>query len=227
MNKSLSLVFGLSADPVHVGHEASLAAAIGYLKQQSSLAEVIIVPVYAPNLIAGKQGPKATYQQRLHMCQLLARKLRQRYNTNITVSRIEERNYQLDHRLSYTYDTLDSLNKKALALLVNADHFSGVKPKFEQWYLWQEIIQKYTLIICQRPGYEVNMNFVQQLQNHADSNIHVIPEPMPDVSSTVIRKKIKENPYHIDLKNLLDKNIYQYINKNHIYHSAFINPHEQ
>ncbi|WP_395375407.1 nicotinate-nicotinamide nucleotide adenylyltransferase [Marinicella sp. W31] len=221
MDKPLSLVFGLSADPVHIGHEASLVAAIGYLKKQANLRRVIIVPVYAPNLIAGKQGPKATYTQRLHMCQLMARKLRQKHNIDITVSRIEERNYHLDHRLSYTYDTLDSLNQSALSLLVNADHFSGIKPKFEQWYRWRDIIQEYTLVICQRPGYSVNMDFIEQLQTHSDKSIHVLPDPMPNVSSTLIRNKIKDNPYNIDLKKILDPKIHQYIDKNHIYYSYF------
>jgi len=221
MSDSLSLVFGLSADPVHIGHEASLAAAIGFLKKRKCLREVIIVPVYAPNLIAGKQGPQASYSQRLWMCQLMARKLRQQYSIEITVSRIEERNYQLDHRLSYTYDTLNSLSKSSLALLVNADHFFGLKPKFEQWYRWQDIIQQYTVVICQRPGYQVNMDFIERLQAQTEKNIHLLQNVMPDVSSTLIRNTIKKNPQSTELKKLIDKRIHQYINNHRIYHRYF------
>ena len=221
MSKPLSLVFGLSADPVHIGHEKALSTAISYLQAQQRLSEVIIVPVYAPNLIAGKQGPQARYTQRLWMCQLLARQLRKQHGAEITVSRIEERNYLLDHRLSYTYDTLHSLKKTRLGLLVNADHFCGPKPKFEQWYRWQDIVSEFELLICQRPGYEINSDFISHLQDNKDGRIHVLPDTMPDVSSTLIRKTFKENPQDLVLKSLLNKKIHQYILKNRIYHRLF------
>lgn len=218
--KTLTLTFGLSADPVHNGHQQALSIAIDYIKnhRHMGLKRVMVIPVYVPNLISNKKKPAASYSERVWMCQLMAQNLREKYQIPITVSRIEKRNHLQSRKPNYSFNTLTSIAEKNIGLLISADHFSGTTPSFQQWYRWQDIIKKFHLIISQRPHYPINPLFIKQLQKQTNHPIHILNQEVLTAASSDIRKHIRKNGYTSYIKSLLDKKIYQYIKKKKLYY---------
>ncbi|MCF6301158.1 MAG: nicotinate-nicotinamide nucleotide adenylyltransferase [Proteobacteria bacterium] len=213
-----SLLFGLSADPPHKGHEQVIINSIEHLKKNNiPIGEFLLIPVYQPNLIAGKQQPGSSYKHRYQMCKLIADRLSKKLSTPIKVSQIEKGIHQKTDKINYSIDTLKTLDLKNSLLIVSADHFSGRWPKFQKWHQWQQILEISGLLINQRPGYKINLNYINKLKN-TNPNIHITkPKISIDISSTKIRNYFKNNSYNNDIYNYLSNNILNFIQKNQLY----------
>ena len=215
-NNSFYLVFGLTADPPHKGHEQVIINSHAYMKKAGLIVQQFdLIPTFEPNLIAGKRQPVADFEQRMAMCQIIADELNKTKNFNVQVNDIERFLAFATHQKSYSYQTLKAIDHPNKLFVLSADHFAGRWPKFRKWYMWESLVKENGLLIHQRPGHNINNSFIGQLQ---DINPHVfVAQGYPEqaVSSTQIRHSFKqENTASTDLLNPL---VYAYAQSNNIY----------
>ncbi len=214
MVKKFTLVFGLTADPIHKGHAQVIINSINYLcNQNKKIKRVIIIPVYSPNLIANKNKPVATFKQRYQMCCLVAKQLSRQLQCPIKVSKIEKKLAKKNHQPNYSYNTLKALQLKNPLFLVSADHFQGQKPKFSQWYKWQELIKISGLLINQRADTKINLMFIAQLKQQNKAVYLVEAKKTIAISSTQIRENIKDK----SIQKYLNKDVANYIAQHGVY----------
>ena len=190
MNKQtdISWVYGLTADPIHRGHEQVIKNTLNKAEEMGlETSSFILIPTYRPNLIADKSAPIASFEQRFDMCRLVAKDLSRKLNTDITVSDIEKTIHS--DKPSYTYNTLDALAKDHdnLILIISSDHAHGHAPKFRQWHRWQDLINRFGLMVHERPGHPINDCFIEHLKEH-NPNVYVTKnQPTIDISSSRLR----------------------------------------
>ncbi len=190
--KNFTWVFGLTADPIHRGHEQVIINTLEVAKNNYlSSEQVLLMPTYQPNLIDDKKAPQADFKDRLKMCSLTAEDLQSKIATTITVSDIEKTLYQKQQQPSFTYESLDALSSdyENLMLIISSDHAHGHAPKFRKWHRWDELISRFGLIIHERPGYPLNDCFVSYLKElNPAADVYVAKnQPSIEVSSSQIR----------------------------------------
>lgn len=118
-----------------------------------------------------------------------------------------------NNNIEYTYQILEKLSKEysedELYLIIGADNIVN----FDKWKNYEEIL-KYNLIILNRDG----INITQYLEklNKKDKYIIVNDLPNIDISSTMIRNKLKDNDYE-NLSMYLDEDVYEYIKEKKLY----------
>lgn len=110
---------------------------------------------------------------------------------------------------SYTIDTLTYLKERnpgyEFVLIMGSDVLST----FGKWKNHEEITMNYKRYIYPRPGFE-NINFKEH------RNIRVIDAPLIEVSSSFIRKALKQGK---NVRYFLPGEVYKYILKKHLYES--------
>lgn len=187
-------VFGASFDPPHNGH----LTIVNNVLRLKKIAQIILMPV---NIHPFAKKLTSTVH-RLAMAKLLEGK-------NIKVSDLEIKR----GKISYTIDTLNELKK-----LYPKDHFVWIIGEdqiknFKKWKSWQEIIEKFGLIVIPRKGFR---HSEKQTQNNKKDTIPIAINSFKliDVSSSEIKKRIKEGK---SIKNLVPKTIGNYIIQNRLY----------
>jgi nicotinate (nicotinamide) nucleotide adenylyltransferase len=209
--KAYNLIFGLSADPIHKGHEQAIINAIQTLSSHGNCVDhFCLVPVYQPNLIANKKAPVASFAHRINMCELVANRLSKKLNCPISVSQIEKQIAQATGQANYSLNTIKQLHLPNSLFVVSADHFSGRWPKFKKWHKWQEILQNSGLLINQRPGHKINQTFIKQLQRLNENVFISTDKNQINTSSTTIR-------HGIDGENYLSEDVSAYITQHSLY----------
>ena len=208
IKKRFSIIFGLTADPIHKGHEQVIINGVDYCRDNGiEIERFLLIPVYQPNLISDKKSPVASFEQRFFMCELVANRLSKQLNCDIQISGIEKELAETTGNKNYSFNTVKQLNIENTLFLVSADHFQGRWPKFRKWFKWQEILEYSGLLINQRPGHKINEGFIHQLKA-INPNIFLIHNSKTiDVSSSVIRKYFNLSP----IKELLSDDVVQYI----------------
>jgi nicotinate-nucleotide adenylyltransferase len=110
---------------------------------------------------------------------------------------------------SYTIDTLTYLKElhpaNDFVLIMGSDGLSTF-PKWKNFKVIEELYQRY---IYPRPGYPVNPEEY--------SNMMVVDAPQMEISSTFIRKALKEKR---DIRHFLPGNVYEYITRMHYYENS-------
>ncbi len=214
--KAYTLIFGLTADPIHKGHEQVIHNSYAFANKNGfEIAEFILAPTYQPNLIANKTEPRTAFEHRFAMCELVANELNENFKYQIKVSDIEEVLYKQTGQKSYSHDTLKALNKPRQLFVLSADHFSGRWPKFRKWYRWQELVENHGLMIHQRPGHSINQSFITSLKE-INPDVFVVKDlPSIDISSTYIRQQLAKNV--IPSETQLNPLIAEYISKHYLY----------
>ena len=212
MLSTYSIIYGLTADPIHLGHEQAIINGINFLKQQGyAISTFLIIPVYQPNLIVDKKAPVANFKHRVNMCEQVTKRLTKQLNCEITVSQIEQQIVKKTGQANYSLNTIKQLKLKNPLFMVSADHFQGRWPKFRKWYKWQEILQYSGLLINQRPGHEINQSFIEQLKEY-NSDIFIVENKLTvDTSSSEIRNNLNKN------RQYLSTDIYDFLLKNEVY----------
>jgi nicotinate (nicotinamide) nucleotide adenylyltransferase len=214
--ESFTLVFGLTADPPHRGHEQVIRNSFSWAQAQSlSIDRFVLVPTYQPNLIADKQQPRTPFKHRMQMCQLLARELAMALNSSIEVSDIERLLHQASGQKSYSFETLKHIQAEHRLFVLSADHFGGRWPKFRKWHQWQQLVKDNGLLIHQRPGHTINHSFIRQLRD-LNPHVYVVTGlPSVEVSSTHLRHILFQRKEPHDA--LLNPIIFNYLKKHHLY----------
>ncbi|MFC3193727.1 nicotinate-nicotinamide nucleotide adenylyltransferase [Marinicella sediminis] len=184
-----TLIFGLTADPPHAGHEQVVINSYQWAKDHGlGIERFVLVPTYQPNLIAGKQQPGTAFTHRLTMCQLLAEHISNEHQFRAEVSDVEKHLFKETGTKSFSVDTLRRVAAKRRLFVLSADHFGGRWPKFRKWHQWHNLVRENGLLIHQRPGHSINNSFIKQLQEINSSVFVVSGKPAVNVSSTHLRQ---------------------------------------
>ncbi len=164
------LFFG-SFNPIHTGH----LIIANYMANHTDLAEVWLV-VSPHNPLKDKRALIKMYD-RLEMAKLATENAE-----NIRVSDVE---FSLPQP-SYTIDTLAHLHErypeKKFVLIMGADNLLSLK----KWKNYEVLLRDYEIFVYPRPGANT-----QEWENHP--SVTFTDTPLMEISSTFIRKAIKEN----------------------------------
>lgn len=187
----IGLYFG-SFNPLHIGH----LAIANYMVEFSDLDEIWLV--VSPQNPLKKKSSLLNEFDRFDMVELALKD-----NLRIKPSDIE---FNLP-KPSYTIDTLTYLSEKNpkynFNLIVGADSLQS----FHKWKNYEKILKHYNLYVYPRP----NCN-IDEFKDH--KNVNIINAPLMEVSSSFIRKSIKENK---DIRYFLPTEVYKYIKKMNFY----------
>jgi nicotinate-nucleotide adenylyltransferase len=173
---------GGTFDPVHNAHLAMARAALEAL----GLERLLWVPTGAPKYRAPASASPA---HRLAMLRL-ALDAEPRYV-------IDERELAPGHS-GYTIDTLESLGGRPV-LLMGADQYA----KFETWHHWREILERATIAVFDRPGFQA-----------PDGRAQHLPLAPMDISASGIRARAARGE---DIAALVPPAVARYIARHRLY----------
>ncbi len=121
---------------------------------------------------------------------------------NLRCSTIE---FQLP-KPSYTIDTLAYLEENYpghnFSIIMGSDSFQNIS----KWKNSQLLVSKYPFLIYIRPGFDV--------KNNVGVNVEIVKAPLLDISSTIIRERIKNG---ISVRFFVPDVVHEEIVKNHYY----------
>ncbi len=189
----VGLFFG-TFNPIHIGH----MIIANYMAEFSDLDEVWFVIT-----------PQSPFKQK---SSLLSNHHRLAI-ANIAVEDFSKlKTSDIEFKLSqpnYTIHTLINLEEKypqyQFCLIMGEDNLKG----FHKWKNFETILEAYELYVYPRISEEKTEN---QLKNHL--KIHTVNAPIVQVSSTFIRKAIKENN---DIRTMLPFGVWNYIDEMNFY----------
>ena len=194
---NIGLYFG-SFNPIHHGH---LIIAT-HLINQTDLDEVWMM--VSPHNPFKSSAILLNEQHRYHLVQTALGD-----ETRIKASNIE---FKLP-KPSYTVTTLAYLKEKypqhSFHIIMGSDGFQNIN----KWHNADVIIKNYKIFIYKRPGFDIKETF--------GANTQILDAPLLEISSTHIRKLIKENK---SISYLVPQNVKEEIERNNYYKSSLENP---
>lgn len=183
-------IFSGSFNPIHNGH----LIMANYIVENTDIDRLIIS--VTPQNPLKDTILDSTFEQRCEMVTLALKDC----NNNITMSSIEK-------NLPNPYYTVNTLNyfkslylMDEICLILGKDNLIH----FKEWYKYQEILDNFKLYICNRPCKKKISSFVPYTVNN----------PLVDISSTFIRKEIKEGR-NIDF--YVPKEVNNFIKEHNLY----------
>ena len=185
-------VLGGTFDPIHLGHFSLAQIA----HEELNLDKVILIPANYPWL---KRPQTLTDSfHRINMINLLIKNYSWLELSNIDVLRGGN---------SYTKDTLEELkiifsNETKMYLIIGSDSFHD----FSKWKNTKRILELADVVIAKRPKFEIKANDLQHFK--------MLNSSMLDISSTIVREKIKKG---LSTSKLITLEVKNYINNNKLY----------
>lgn len=183
----VALFFG-SFNPVHIGH----LAIANYIVEFNDIDQLWFV-LSPQNPLKNKASLLPDYQR----LEILSRAIDD--CKKFQVSAIE---FNLP-KPSYTIDTLTYLKEKhpgnEFYLVLGADNLASI----EKWKNYELLLSEYQLLVYPRPDAKSNAFFKHQ-------NVQLIHAPMMEISSSFIRKAIKEGK---DMRFFLPPKAFEYIDE--------------
>lgn len=191
-------VFGGTLDPVHAGHFAAIQAA----RERLDLDHVLLVPAGSPRL--KERRPEASATHRLEMARLAVGQLPGVVVSDIEVSRPGP---------TYTVDTLEALPRgRELFLLLGADALRQIG----LWRRPRRVLQLARPVVVARPGEEpeASLEALAAVDEEARSMATVVEGPLVDVSSTEVRRRVREG---LSIAGLVSGPVARYIAEQGLY----------
>jgi nicotinate-nucleotide adenylyltransferase len=186
----IGLYFG-SFNPVHVGH-LIIANFVAY---NTGLEQVWLV--LSPRNPLKLSGTLLNEYDRLHLLELAIEK-----EPRLRVSNIE---FFLP-KPSYTIDTLTYLEEKypehEFSVIMGSDSLENL----HRWKNYEQLLARFPLFIYCRPGHPV--------KTYPAGKIIICEAPLLDISSSLIRKMIKEKK---SVRFMVPENVYEYMTDNRYY----------
>ena len=187
----IGLYFG-SFNPVHTGH----MIIANHLVNVSDIDQVWMV--VSPQNPFKKRKNLADGYDRLHLAELAIGD-----NPNIRTCNIE---FELPVP-SYTIDTLTYLQERnpdfEFSLIMGSDNIE----KFHKWKNFEMILDHYSIYIYQRAG-NISDLYIEY------DNIHYLDAPLLDISSSYIRKLIKDGK---SVRYMVPHEVYKYLMESNMY----------
>ncbi|MFA7448257.1 MAG: nicotinate (nicotinamide) nucleotide adenylyltransferase [Weeksellaceae bacterium] len=187
----IGLFFG-SFNPIHIGH----LIIANHIQQYSDLDQVWLV--VTPQNPFKEKATLANDYDRLHLVNLAIDDY-----PDLRVSNVE---FSLP-KPSYTIDTLTVLKEKHpdydFSLLMGMDNLKS----FHKWKNHEAILNQYSIYVYPRIGSDAG-----KWENHP--KIHITEAPIVEISSTFIRKAIKDNKNTFPL---LPKVVWEYLEGSSMY----------
>ncbi len=181
----VGLYFG-SFNPVHVGHMIIANHMVTYCEMDQ------LWMVVSPHNPHKEKKTLAKDYDRLHLVHLAIAG-----NPNIQASNIE---FELP-KPSYTIDTLTYLKEKfpkhEFSLIMGGDNLAS----FHKWKNYEKILENHKIYVYKRPSYQLG-----DLESHPQ--ISIVEAPMLDISSSLIRKRIKNGD---SIQYLVPHTVFEYI----------------
>lgn len=192
-SKKIGLYFG-TFNPIHVGH----LAIANHMVEFSDLDQVwMLVTPHNPHK---KKSSLLDNNHRLMMVDIAIEEY-----PKIKSSAIE---FDLPQP-NYTVHTLAVLEEKypkhTFCLIMGEDNLKG----FHKWKNYEVILSRYELFVYPRLS---PSNTIASLENHP--NITKVAAPIMEISSTAIRKAIKNRK---NIRPLLSQNVWQYLDEMNFY----------
>lgn len=195
-------ILGGTFDPIHNGHLYIASEALEIL----NLDHIIFMPSGNPphKISKEKTDGKIRYE--------LVRRAIKNYEGFVIDS------YEIDKRgLSYTFETLEYLREKfgketELYFITGADCLIDIY----KWKNIKKIFINSTLVVFNRPGYDIDKLFENKKKVEEEFNTKIIFLPLLilDISSTYIREKIK-NGKNVDF--FIPEDVSKYIKELNLY----------
>jgi len=187
-------VLGGTFNPVHTAHLIISEEA----RQQLRLDRILFMPSANP---PHKSGDIIDAQTRLDLVKLAVKD-----NEYFEASNIEIKNSQ--YSKSYTVDTLQKLKAlypdNKIFLLIGMDNLI----ELHTWKEPEKLLELAEIIVLNRPGYSVGSS------NNFEKKVKSITVPNIEISSTDIRKRIKEKK---SIKYLVPIEVEKYIMEKRLY----------
>lgn len=187
-------IFSGSFNPIHVGH-----LILGnYIVENTDIEQVWFV--VTPHNPLKEQEELLPEEERLKMVQLAI----QPYEGKLIASDFE---FSLP-RPSYTIDTLTALKENYpehdFSLVIGGDNWDS----FTDWKDYDKIISNYKIIVYPRLDSRLNVS------SKMKSWVEILDSPIIEISSTDIRRGIKEN---MNMRPYLPVEVFEYIKDNDLY----------
>ncbi len=191
-------IFSGTFNPIHKAH-IKMAE---YVLENFGFDKIIFIPAYKP---PHKNYAPEMCQHRYNMVKLAIQ-----YNPHFEISDIEYKN----EGKSYSFLTAQELNKKykidgKINFIIGTDAFE----KIESWYETDKFKKLVDFIVFVRENEEVNLTHLKE----KGYNYRIAKMPFIDISSTELRNKISKG---LSIKNLVSKEVEDYINKNGLYRNT-------
>lgn len=174
-------------NPITMGHMLIAET----VKNQTG-ADILFVPVSDGY---NKDGLNTTYNLRKEMVHLSIKN-----NDHFHLNDYENEFYKSNKRQPYTIETLFGLKQQLhedIGLLIGYDNYET----FDQWYLAEEILKNFKVIVYPRDGYEINIAKQRLYDQYKDSFVFIDTDLVTNISSTMIRNNFrdgKSNRYLLD-----------------------------
>ncbi|MDD4148965.1 MAG: nicotinate (nicotinamide) nucleotide adenylyltransferase [Bacteroidales bacterium] len=185
-NNEILLFFG-SFNPIHIGH----TAIANYLCEFCNIHELWFV--ITPQNPTKKASTLLNDRDRQYLTQLAIE--------DYPKFRVSDIEFYLP-KPNYTIDTLTYLKEKYpnlnFSILIGGDNLESL----HKWKNYRKILDNYKIYVYKRPCYE--------LPEFKNANITIVDAPQMEISSSFIRKAIKENK---DIRYFLPPKVYDYILK--------------
>lgn len=194
-------ILGGTFNPIHVGHLRMAECA----REALDLDTVLIMPTgnsYMKNAEDILPG-----EIRLRMVELSIRS-----NPCFSASDLEIRR----QGQTYTFETLEQLHfiypNTEFFFIVGADCLFSI----ERWYKPERIFEQCTLLAANRNDISMPeiLNKCEDLRNRFHAKIELFDMPQMDISSTMIRKLMKEDK---SIRYYVTDSVFDYIKSNHLY----------
>lgn len=190
-------IFGGTFNPPHVAHTELAENVV----RELNLDKIIFIPSAIPPL---KDKDKVLeIKHRLAMTEIAFGK-----DPNYEVSDIEIKNTM---EKSYTIDTLIKLHEQyknedaIFFLIIGIDNLID----FPRWKNPKRLFELAKIVVMKRPDY-----ILDNVRKEFLEKVVIVNTPLLDVSSTVIREKVKKNE---SIKSLVLPEIEKYIKQNNLY----------
>lgn len=194
-------IFGGTFDPIHNGHIAVADA----IYKSSELDEIVFMPSY---ISPHKQFKHITDpDHRIKMLNLAVEGFPFLMVSTFEIDRKET---------SYTYVTMQELQnmfpENEYYFIIGADMVFDLP----NWYRVRDLLKECSFIAMQRPGYKSELmdKQIAILRNDYCANLTFVEVPQMDLSSTVIREKIRKGE---SVSHLLPQRVKEYIDEHALY----------
>ncbi|NEW05140.1 nicotinate-nucleotide adenylyltransferase [Paenibacillus sp. SYP-B3998] len=191
-------IMGGTFDPIHTGHLIAAERA----RVEADLDEVWLMPANVPP--HKPNAPKATAKQRWEMVVVAAEGNPFFRPLDIEIGK---------GGVSYSIDTIELLcannPNTEFVYIIGADMVQYLP----QWHRIDDIVRQIQFIGLARPGYELDM---EKIPAHIRSRVKILPMPLIDISSTMIREEMYKGR---SVRYLVPDAVHTYMEVNRLYGS--------